>query len=446
MLSVLVITNQFAPVNNCGAIPNTKLIKYLAREDVEITLITNEIDPHDEVDENLIPKEIEQIHVMRIGQSKLYHALIGKTREKITDNGVKLKMKAETRPFRAKIVSSIKNTFFFLRRQDWILSAKKSISKQLGGKHFDVVYSTYPNYEAHCLARSLYQSGIADRWVADFRDPMGYVIHDKYHYEKSMRQQHQIEKAADYITVVSEGALEKFLEADQKQNKICVLPNGFDPDDFQIEKLTSGNTQKMLRFFYAGTLYFGKRDLSVLFKALSELSKAGEIDLANVRVEYAGNEWPVMLSFAQQYGLEEICVNYGYITRSRVMELMREIDCSIVCTYNTNQDQGVVTGKIFELLLVEKPILAVIVGNLPDSELGRIVRECDAGLVYEEANNAVDYPALKQWLKDCYCQKTSTGNLPLEINTDARDQYSYLNIAKRLYDIFVQLTEDKHHS
>lgn len=439
MLSVLMIMNQFAPVNNCGAIPNTKLIKYLAREDVQITLVADDIPPDATVDENLLPKEMEQIRTIRVGHSRLYHATLGKMRAKITDNGMKLKMKSETRPIRAKTVSQLKNTFYQLRTDDWILNAKRKVFRALKDQRFDVVYSTYPNVESHYLARKIVKAGIADHWIADFRDPMCYIEHDKYRYSRSMRIQHSIERAADYITVVSEGAMGKFLAENQEKNKIEYIPNGFDSDDFEICFTEDNAEVDALRFFYAGSLYAGKRDLTVLFKAISELVQDGQLDPSKIRVEYAGNEWPVMLSYAQKYGLEALCVNYGYINRTHVMELMGEIDCSIVCSHNTTADQGVVTGKVFELLLVGKPILAVVTGDLSDSELGGIVKECNAGVVYEQACDIEDYPKLKNWLLASYQQKQSLGRVESSIDKNARDRYSYQNIAHQLYRIMANL-------
>ena len=444
MLSVLMIFTAFAPKNSCAAIPNTKLTKYLAREDVRLTLITDQITPDMEIDENLVPSEMERIRVIYVGHSHLYHATLGKTRTKITDNGVKLKMKSETRPLRARAVSLIKNTFFKFRQDDWLHSAQKTVWKELEGEHFDVVYSSYPGAQAHLLAQALMKSGIADHWIADFRDPMCYLEYDKYRYERSMRLQHSIERAADHVTVVSEGAMDKFLPENKTNGKMTYIPNGFDPDDFaDVEKTMQTASDSRLRLFYAGTLYSGRRDLTVLFQAISELIAEGCMDADKISVEYAGNEWPVMESYAAKYGLESILTNYGFITRQRVMELMGEIDCSIVCTHNTVADHGVVTGKVFELLLAAKPIVAVITGDLPDSELGGIIKECKAGVVYEQANADADYQNLKQWLKEAYAQKQSGGKLVSTLDEAARDRYNYRSLAHQLFEIMTELKEKK---
>lgn len=441
MKTVLIIMNSFAPNNTCGSIPNTKLVKYLAREDIKITLITDEITPEMVVDPNLLPAEAERIEIIRIPHSELYNKTLGKTREKITNNGVKLKMKSETRPLRARIVTRIKNTFFMLRRRDWLHAAKKIVRKTLKGRRFDVIYSSYPDFPAPYFAKYLMRKKYAKKWIADFRDPIGYAEYSNYAYARDQRIQHRFERKADAITIVSEGAMEKFRCEGVPDSKITYIPNGYDPDDFDVDALNTSPTPDKLRIFYAGTLYSGRRDLTVMFRAISELSEEGSIDASKVSVEYAGNEWPIMQGYAEKFGFENICTNYGFITRTEVMEIMSEIDCSVVCSHNTAVDKGVVTGKVFELLLVGKPIIAVITGDEPNSELGAIVRDCNAGIVYEQATGDVDYPRFKQWLKATYDEKMQNGAIEINLNTEEREKYSYKNISRNLYELMCKVSE-----
>lgn len=95
----------------------------------------------------------------------------------------------------------------------------------------------------------------------------------------------------------------------------------------------------------------------------------------------------------------------------------------------------VVTGKVFELLLVGKPIIAIVGGDLPDSELGAIIKDCSAGIVYEQANDDKDRALLKQWFCTAYQEKMRFGSLSSQLNAAERDKYSYENIAHRLYEI-----------
>lgn len=422
--------NLFAPHNNSGAIPNTKLIKYLARQDVRITLVTKAVTPDMVIDEALLPAEMDRIRTIRVDHSGLYARTIETSRNRITDNGVKLKMKSETRPLRSKVVNLLKNTYLWTRDRDWFLRAVSAMERELAGEHFDCVYSTFPNEVNHDLARYVMKKGMADRWIADFRDPMFYQYHDA-HNQRRLKRQHRIEREADVVTIVSEGARSKFLCDGVDPEKIVCIPNGFDPED--AAQTVGTPTPGVLRLFYAGTLYAGRRDFSVVFQAISELHREGLVDPGRIRFEYAGNEWPVMQGFAQQYGLTDCCVNHGFIPRSRVLELLGEADCTAVCTHNTATDQGVVTGKIFELLLVGKPILTVVNGDIPGSELGAIVRDCHAGPVYEQATHQADYPALKQWLLDTYRDKLATGTVAPVLDETKRDAYSYEMLSRQLY-------------
>ena len=434
MRSILVLMNLFAPHNNSGAIPNTKLIKYLARQDIRITLVTKAVTPDMVIDENLLPAEMDRIRTIRVAHSDLFSRTMEASRNRITDNGVKLKMKSETRPLRSKVVNILKNTYLSTRDRDWYLRAVAAMKRELAGEHFDCVYSTFPNEVNHVLARYVMRQGMADRWIADFRDPMFYQYHDAHNLRR-LKRQHRIERDADVVTIVSEGSRSKFLCDGVSPEKIICIPNGFDPEDAARAEGTP--TPGMLRIFYAGTLYAGRRDFSVVFRAISELAREGLLDPGLIRFEYAGNEWPVMRSFAEQYGLTECCVNHGFIPRSRVLELLGEADCTAVCTHNTKTDQGVVTGKVFELLLIGKPILTVVNGDQPDSELGAIVRSCQAGPVYEQPSHDRDYPALKQWLLDTYREKLETGAVAPVLDPSRRDAYSYETLSRLLYRLAV---------
>ena len=430
MRSVLVLMNLFAPHNNSGAIPNTKLIKYLARQDVRITLVTKAVTPDMVIDEALLPVEMDRIRTIRVDHSQLFRRTMEASRNRITDNGVKLKMKSETRPLRSKVVNILKNTYLTTRDRDWFLRATAAMKRQLAGEHFDCVYSTFPNEVNHDLARWVMQQGMADRWIADFRDPMFYQYHDAHNLRR-LKRQHRIEREADLVTIVSEGARSKFRCEGVAEEKLICIPNGFDPED--AAQTVGTPTEGMLRIFYAGTLYAGRRDFSVVFQAISELHREGLVEPERIRFEYAGNEWPVMRSFAEQYGLTDCCINHGFIPRSRVLELLGEADCTAVCTHNTKTDQGVVTGKVFELLLVGKPIVTVVNGDTAGSELGAIVRDCHAGPVYEQPTHDSDYPVLKQWLLDTYREKLETGAVAPVLDPGKRDAYSYEALSAQLF-------------
>ncbi len=435
-LSVLILMEDFAPVNNCGTIPNTKLVKYLARQDLDITLMISELTGDMDVDEKLVPKELSKIRVLRIPYGSFFKKTLGSARAKASKSGALLKMKAEKRPLQERIVAVIKSVYLNIRSLDYVLNGRMVIRKNLLQSKFDIVYSTYPSSQPHKLAQYVMKKKIGRKWIADFRDPMAYDTFDSEGFNKAMRKQHRIERCADHVTIVSNGALTKFLFPDIPVSKLTVIPNGYDPEDVLFKPVKEEAGKSILRIFYAGTLYAGKRGLDAVFRAVCELSGEGLLDPEKISFEYAGKEWPVFLQFAAKYELEDICYNCGYIPHSRVMEILSEIDCSMVCSNNTAKDRGVVTGKVFELLVVGKPIITIITGDLDGSELAGIIRECNAGIVYEEANDSDDFIQLKQWLLAVYREKMNSGFVASHLIPEKREHYSYVNVADRLSEVF----------
>lgn len=447
MIKALLIFSEFAPLNNCAAIPNTKVVKYLAHEQVEITLIAKEVTEFEKTDITLVPAELQTVRQIRVGQGNLFSKTIGAESRRIEKNGVKRKMKSASKKVKSWAASELINLYFDLRSSDWTRQALKAVKRELSGEHFDVLYSSYPPSEAHLLALKLMKKHFADYWIADFRDPIFYAYFspnsNDHRAGRLKQEQDRYVKAADRVTIVSEGAKPKFLYDGIDERKIFYLPNGYDPEDFSQDLQNAVPTPEVFRILYAGTLYEGRRDISVLFKAVRELCMEGKADPGKISIEYAGKDWNIMEGFAEKEQMTSNCKNYGFIPHYQVMEILSEVDCSIVCSHNTKIDQGVVTGKVFELLLAAKPIIGIINGDEPNSELGQILRSCKAGVIYEQANGETDYTALKSWLLWAYESKMRLGRVPADLNNEERDKYSYSNIGKTLFQLMLSLKNHK---
>ena len=149
MNNVLVIFSAFAPQNNCASIPNTKLTKYLLRGNLKVTLVTSAITSDMEIDESLLPNEMQNARCIRVNRSKWFEKTIFSLRNRITKSGTKQKMKAAKKPLQAWIVSQIKAVYFWIADYDWFYNATRQIREELSGEHFDVVYSSYPDVCTH---------------------------------------------------------------------------------------------------------------------------------------------------------------------------------------------------------------------------------------------------------------------------------------------------------
>src|SRR5690606_36822135 len=83
MKSILVVTTSFAPENAIGSVRMAKLVKYLVRLGVKVTVISPELDEDTPRDETLESAELGQVRRYTVGQGALYRRTIGKRRKKL---------------------------------------------------------------------------------------------------------------------------------------------------------------------------------------------------------------------------------------------------------------------------------------------------------------------------------------------------------------------------
>jgi len=448
---ILIICTAFSPENAIGSVRLTKLVKYLTRLGWNITVISPELDNNVKVDNTLIIKELNDIKHIKIPYSDLFYNVLMRKRNNLISStsasdliiNNKKNLKSSIKALLYKNIHSIYNS---IRNKDWRKQVINHLKKDTDLRDFDFVYSSYPSISAHLIAEYALEKDIAKKWVAEFRDFMAYKELDSNNeYNKKIVKQKHICQTADIIVGVSESLTEVLRGMskdllDRPKPTYCI-PNGYDYDDYQDIKINFSKDHKKndkLCFTYTGSLYGGKRNIEALFKAISELVKNNEIDINHVQFNYAGKEFTNLQKQAAKFNLCMILKDYGYIQRSQSLMLQKQADFVVVATWNTKEERGVNTGKLFESFLIKRPIIAIVTGNASNSEIAQIITSTNTGITYEEANSDVDYKKLTKYIKNQYNRKISG----LEVEYDPKDvvveKYNYLNLTKELEQAILQ--------
>ena len=244
--------------------------------------------------------------------------------------------------------------------------------------------------------------------------------------------------SSDASICVSEG-MKKYLRRFDKDAPIYVITNGYDMDDERWCKILplSMQSKNKLIFSYCGSLYQGKRDLSPLFFALSNLAINNLINLEDIVLYYAGNDYQFLYYMARNYEMEKILFNYGKVSRDVSLSITYNSDISLLASWNNDSAQGILTGKFYEILMLRKMILAFISGNRANSELKRIIENINAGYVYEEANP--NQERLDREILNAYNKKMEGANQLIFYDDEAARKYDYSQIAKSLSKIIDQI-------
>src|SRR5690606_36715932 len=107
---------------------------------------------------------------------------------------------------------------------------------------------------------------------------------------------------------------------------------------------------------------------SIVFRALRDLVSTGRLDPAAVEFHYAGGDFAALTRQASAWGMEDVLVDHGRVPRREALALQAASDLVVVATWNTEKDQGIMTGKVFECFMMRRPVLGVVNGDKPESE------------------------------------------------------------------------------
>lgn len=113
-----------------------------------------------------------------------------------------------------------------------------------------------------------------------------------------------------------------------------------------------------LKFIYAGSLYSGKRDPTLLFKAIRELENEKKIDSSKLDISFYGDSGN-LLDIAGEYGLSDILNIGGKVPHKTVLEKEAQSDILLLISWNSPDEQMFIPGKIYEYFALAKPVLSI---------------------------------------------------------------------------------------
>ncbi len=289
-----------------------------------------------------------------------YQDMISKFMPKSNNTGRKREVSGrdQTNKFVSKSLSVAGEIFAYPDSMKyWKKPAVEAASEIIENEDIDAIMSTSSPITAHIIAHDLKEKyGIP--WVADLRDLWNlnpYINHNalRGHFEKRLEM--KTFKNVDALTTTTELA-KKTLQSIHPTKKIECVVSGFDPQDFEKTKQTE-NSEK-LTLMYAGSLYSGKRDPSILFDAISQLINEEKIDSDKIVVDFYGDETN-LAELSQKYGIKDNVKIHGRITQSEVLQHQMNSDVLLLISWMNESEKMFIPGKVYDCIGCKKPILSI---------------------------------------------------------------------------------------
>lgn len=334
----------------------------------------------------------------------------------------------------------------------WVGPAVRAGMRAVNRRNPEVIYTTGPPHSTHLAGLIVHQlTGLP--WVADFRDPWSRQPWGQKRNLWGARLLPSIESecvrhASRVILNTGRMALDfqKHYHA-IRSSRFVAIPNGFDPDLKETvaaclagsSAAAGGTTAGSARLLlcHPGSLYH-KRDLRPFVDAVGLLRAAGR----DVRFENIG-ECPgkaELEAYVRDAGLQDAFVFEDPIPHRSVLERMARSDVLVVIQ-PANDLQ--VPGKLYEMMLFGKPILALVdEGEVSDlvrryrlgqvaaakdpGEIARVIQALDeaprSGHAHPEAIAAFDGRALTARLAECFdaaVREFGLGERPSQLKAEA---------------------------
>src|SRR5581483_7152016 len=228
-----------------------------------------------------------------------------------------------------------------------------SIARQ---EEIDVVLTTSPPGSVHLIGAAVKQATGA-KWVADLRDSIVRHPHRStdgvgaFVKERSRAGIAQlVVRRADAIVAAADAIAEETRGLSPK-GRVVTIANGCDFDDFS--GLEYRRTDRF-RLTHAGS-FFGRRDPRPFLQALADSG------LEDVTVRFVGDFRPSDREFMESLGLGDRVELIEYVPRRESLRLQRDSDALLLLIPEAGgRGRGVLSGKVFEYLAAERPVLAVV--------------------------------------------------------------------------------------
>jgi glycosyltransferase involved in cell wall biosynthesis len=271
----------------------------------------------------------------------------------------------------------------------WNLTAIPTALRIVRQEGIDVVLTTSPPNSVHLVGAAV-KAATSARWVADLRDSI--AAHPHRNVERlAVRAKEKVSdqvarlvaRQADAIVAASDAIAEEARGLDPKGVVVPIL-NGADFDDFAGLEYRRGDR---FRITHTGS-FFGKRDPRPFLTAFAE---AG---LDNAVARFVGDFRVADRAWADRLGLGDRLELHEYVPRRESLRLQRDSDALLLLIPEAGgRGRGVLSGKVFEYLAAERPILAAVP---PEGAAAKLIEETGAGVVAAPDDVAALREALEQ--------------------------------------------------
>jgi glycosyltransferase involved in cell wall biosynthesis len=421
MPKVLVITYYWPPSSGAGVQRWLKFSKYLPSFGWEPVILS--VDPdcaaYPATDRTLEKDVNDSLDVVRTRATD-YFRFYKKDKSKVPSAGFASSDKGGIVSVLIRFIRG--NLFIPDPRKGWNSHAFKKACELIEKNDIGHVITTSPPHSTQLIGLKLKKKYPYIRWIADLRDPWT----DIYYYSLFLHtplakaidrgMEKKVLEGADALITVGDslaGIFRSKLPA--IKNKITVITNGYDEDDFTgIET----EVPEVLTITYVGTLSDAYPLTGFLKAAAQYISGGSELKLRFVGT-VSSKQTDLIISMLPMGTVEFI----PYVDHLAAIRFMHETTVLLLIIPDHATAKGILTGKLFEYLASRRPVLCL---GPVEGDAAEIISETSSGATFEHSDSGSILNFLAQSGRDLRPDKSDISG------------YSRRNLTERLSNILAE--------
>ena len=416
MKKALIISYYWPPAGGPGSQRVVKFAKYLRSFNWQPVVLTLKNGEYPYIDPSLnddIAADIQIYHTKSIEPFNLYKKTTNRQKDDSLPVGLITYKKTS---YKEKTASWVRaNLFVPDARIGWLPFAVVKGLSIIKKENINLIFTSSPPHSSQLIGMWLNKiTGLP--WVADLRDPWTNIRYYRNlkratitkkidaHYEyKTLNN-------ANQITTVSKDLVREFQEIlCQNTNKINVIPNGYDEENYQ-----DLNYEKADKFqiIHTGNLLEHQNPL-LLWKCLQLLFSDNDNIKNKMKILFFGTVHDSVKQAVKNYKLENNVEFSGFIPHKHVLKKIKNASILLMVVPNTINNNGIVTGKLFEYIGSGRPILVI---GPPKGDAGEIISTFKQSIIcdYGDIQNCCDFilNQFKLWQEDKIAESALSLRLP----------------------------------
>ncbi len=395
MKKVLIITYYWPPAGGPGVQRVLKFAKFLPAFGWQPLILTVKDGEFPAIDDSLISEVDPSLDIFRtksIEPFDLFKKLTGRKKDDTISTYFLAEKKSKS--FSESLLKWLRiNVVLPDAKIGWLPFAVKEGVRIVKEQNIDLIFSSSPPHTVQLIAAKIAKkTGI--KWITDFRDPWLEIVYYQnlkrffISYKIDRWLENKVLKQSNRVICISDSISDLF-RTKLNQDKYTVIPNGFDPGDFEsilYEK------EDIFTITYTGVL----ADERIPYALIPALKKMQD-EKMKFRLRLVGTVCSKFIRLLKENNLFDQTEFTGYVPHDQAIGYLLSSAILLLVIDDVPDNRGFLSGKIFDYLGSKVPVLAF---GPVDGDAAKILAETSSGIMLDYNDHSAAY----KWITKIYSQ------------------------------------------